>query len=128
MQQGTVDGQENPSAHIWTKRFFEVQKYASLTAHSYSPEPVIMSMVSWKRLDDEQKDIILAAAKEAISWQRQIAKDQDLEYWDKIKASGKMKVSEVDRAPFKAATKPVHTMFASKVGQDNLDKIAALAK
>ena len=38
MQQGTVDGQENPSAHIWTKRFFEVQKYASLTAHAYAPE------------------------------------------------------------------------------------------
>jgi len=36
MQQGVVDGQENPSAHIWTKRFFEVQKYASLTAHAYA--------------------------------------------------------------------------------------------
>jgi len=47
MQQGTVDGQENPSAHIWTKRFFEVQKYASKTAHAYSPEPLVMSMISW---------------------------------------------------------------------------------
>ncbi len=128
MQQGTVDGQENPSAHIWTKRFFEVQKYASLTAHSYSPEPVIMSMMSWNRLNDKQKEIVLAAAKEAIDWQRQIAKEQDTKYWDQIKATGKMKVTVVDREPFKQATKPVHAMFASKVGQDNLDKIAALAK
>jgi len=127
MQQGTVDGQENPSAHIWTKRFFEVQKYASLTAHSYSPEPVIMSMITWNRLNDKQREIIQSAAKEAIDWQRKVATEQDKEYWDKIKASGKIKVTEVDRAPFKAATKPVIKMFASKVGQDNLDKIEALA-
>ncbi len=126
MQQGTVDGQENPSAHIWTKRFFEVQKYASLTAHSYSPEPVIMSMITWNRLNDKQREIIQSAAKEAIDWQRKVATEQDKEYWDKIKASGKIKVTEVDRAPFKAATKPVIKMFASKVGQDNLDKIEAL--
>ncbi len=128
MQQGTVDGQENPSAHIWTKRFFEVQKYATLTAHSYSPEPVIMSMISWSRLNEQQRAIITEAAQEAIAWQRQIAKEQDLEYWDKIKATGKMTVTEVDRTPFQEATKPVHAMFAGKVGQDNLDKIAALAK
>ncbi len=127
MQQGTVDGQENPSAHIWTKRFFEVQKYASLTAHSYSPEPLIMSMITWNRLNDQQREIIQSAAKEAIDWQRKIAAEQDKEYWDKIKASGKIKVTEVDRAPFKAATKSVITMFADKVGQDNLDKIEALA-
>lgn len=127
MQQGTVDGQENPSAHIWTKRFFEVQKYASLTAHSYSPEPLIMSMITWNRLNDQQREIIQAAAKEAIDWQRKIAAEQDKEYWDKIKASGKIKVTEVDRAPFKTATKPVIKMFAGKVGQDNLDKIEALA-
>ena len=127
MQQGTVDGQENPSAHIWTKRFFEVQKYASLTAHSYSPEPLIMSMITWNRLNQQQREIIQSAAKEAIDWQRKIAAEQDKEYWDKIKASGKIKVTEVDRAPFKAATKPVIKMFADKVGQDNLDKIEALA-
>jgi len=127
MQQGTVDGQENPSAHIWTKRFFEVQKYASLTAHSYSPEPVIMSMVTWNRLNEAQRKVITEAAKEAIDWQRKIAADQDKEYWDKIKASGKITVTEVDRAPFKEATKSVIAMFADKVGQDNLDKIAALA-
>ncbi len=127
MQQGTVDGQENPSAHIWTKRFFEVQQYASLTAHSYSPEPVIMSMVSWNRLSDEQRKIITEAAKEAVDWQRQVAAEQDKEYWDKIKATGKIQITEVDRAPFKEATKSVIAMFADKVGQDNLDKIEALA-
>nr|WP_321442822.1 DctP family TRAP transporter solute-binding subunit [uncultured Cohaesibacter sp.] len=126
MQQGTVDGQENPSAHIFTKRFFEVQKYASKTAHAYSPEPMVMSMISWGKLNDEQKKIIEEAAKEAIAWQRQISEEQDNEYWDQIKATGKMEVIEVDRSKFAEATAPVIEMFAKTVGQENIDKINAL--
>nr|WP_319515286.1 DctP family TRAP transporter solute-binding subunit [uncultured Cohaesibacter sp.] len=128
MQQGTVDGQENPSAHIFTKRFYEVQKYASKTAHAYSPEPMIISMISWAKLNDEQKAIIQDAAKEAIAWQRKISEEQDNEYWDQIIATGKMEVIDVDRSKFKAATAPVIKMFADTVGQDNIDKINALAE
>lgn len=128
MQQGTVDGQENPSAHIYTKRFFEVQKYASMTAHAYAPEPVLISMITWGRLSDAQKAIIQEAATEAIAWQRELSTKEDNEYWDKIKATGKIEVVEVDRAPFMAATQPVWKEFAGTVGQDNIDKILALSK
>ncbi len=128
MQQGTVDGQENPSAHIFTKRFFEVQKYASLTAHAYSPEPMVVSMASWSRLTPAQQDILKAAAKEAIAWQRDLSTKMDQEYWDKIKATGKIEVIEVDRDKFMEATRPVYKQFADVVGQDNIDKIDALRK
>ena len=126
MQQGTVDGQENPSAHIFTKRFYEVQKYASKTAHAYSPEPLVVSMISWSKLNAEQKKIVEEAAQEAITWQRQISEEQDNKYWDQIKATGKMDVIEVDRSKFSEATAPVITMFAKTVGQENIDKINAL--
>ncbi|MBG0776097.1 MAG: DctP family TRAP transporter solute-binding subunit [Desulfovibrionaceae bacterium] len=128
MQQGTVDGQENPSAHIWTKRFFEVQKYASLTAHAYAPEPVLISMMAWGKLNAEQKAIVQQAATEAVAWQRELSAAQDQEYWDKIKATGQIEVIEVDREPFQKATKPVYAMFADVVGQDNIDKVEALKK
>jgi tripartite ATP-independent transporter DctP family solute receptor len=127
MQQGTVDGQENPSAHIYTKRFFEVQDYASLTAHAYAPEPVLISMITWNRLSDAQKAIVQEAATEAVAWQRDLSTQQDNEYWDKIKATGKIKVTEVDRTPFMEATMPVWKQFADMVGQDNIDKVRALA-
>jgi TRAP-type C4-dicarboxylate transport system substrate-binding protein len=119
---------ENPSAHIWTKRFFEVQKYASLTAHAYAPEPVLISLMSWNKLSDKQKEAIQAAAKESIAWQRKVSTDEDDDYWKKIKATGKIKVIEVDRAPFMEATKSVYAQFAPVVGQENIDKIRALAK
>ena len=126
MQQGTVDGQENPSAHIYTKRFYEVQKYASLTAHAYAPEPMVVSMITWKKLSPKQQKVIQAAAKEAIAWQRKLSEDQDNDYWNKIKATGKMEVISVNRKPFMEATKPVYAMFAKTVGQANIDKVNAL--
>ena len=126
MQQGTVDGQENTSAHIWTKRFFEVQKYASKTAHVYSPEPVLISMAVWSRLDKDQQNIIFESAKEAIAWQRKFSAEKEQAYWTKIQASGKISVIEVDRSVFKEAAKPVYAKFASLVGQNNLDAIKAL--
>jgi len=126
MQQGTVDGQENPSAHIWTKRFYEVQKFASKTAHAYAPEPVLFSMIKWNKLPEANKEIILEAAKEAIDWQRKLSTDQDTEFWNKIIATGLIKVTEVDRAPFIKATESVYKEFADVVGQDNIDKIMEL--
>ena len=128
MQTGVVDGQENPSAHIYTKRFYEVQKYASLTGHAYAAEPFLISMSSWKKLTPAQQEIIQAAATEAVAWQRKVSADEDMEFWDKIKKTGKMEVIEVDRQPFIEATLPVYTSLAKTVGQANIDKIRTLEK
>ncbi|PID56038.1 C4-dicarboxylate ABC transporter substrate-binding protein [candidate division KSB3 bacterium] len=128
LQQGTVDGQENPSAHIFTKRFFEVQKYASLTGHAYAPEPVLISMKTWNKLSDAHRAIIQEAAVEAIEWQRKLATKKDDEFWAKIKETGKMSVISVDRQPFIDATKSVYEEMAGIVGQDNIDKVRELAE
>ncbi len=128
MQQGTVDGQENPSAHIYTKRFYEVQKYASLTGHAYAAEPVLISMATWKKLSPAQQAIIQSAANEAIAWQRKLSEKEDSEFWDKIRKTGKMEVLTVDRKPFMEATEPVYKQLAKTVGQQNIDRIRALEK
>jgi len=128
MQQGTVDGQENPSAHIYTKRFFEVQKYASLTGHAYAPEPMLISMITWKKLTPQQQAIIQQAANESIAWQRKLAEREDEEFWKKIRATGKMKVTTVDRKLFIEATKDVYRKLAPTVGQANIDRVRALEK
>jgi len=128
MQSGTVDGQENPSAHIYTQRYYEVQKYASLTAHAYAPEPFLISLAKWKSLPVAVQKVILESAAEAISWQRELSAKSDQEYWDKIIATGKMKVTTVDRKPFQAATTRVIEMFADSVGRNNLKKINDLRK
>jgi len=128
MQQGTVDGQENPSAHIYTKRFYEVQTYASLTGHAYAPEPVLISMSSWKKLTPAQQAIIQSAATESIAWQRKLSEKEDTEFWDKIRKTGKMQVLTVDRKPFMDATQPIYKKLSKTVGQKNIDRVKALEK
>jgi len=127
LQQGVVDGQENPAAHIYTKRFFEVQKYISLTAHTYSAEPMLISMIAWNKLTPEQQGILQEAANEARDWQRQLAIDLENGYWDKIRESGKSEILEdVDRDAFKEATKVVWEQFEDKVGKENIEAIVNL--
>lgn len=127
LQQGVVDGQENPAAHIYTKRFFEVQKYISLTAHTYSAEPMLISMIAWNKLNPEQQGILQEAANEARDWQRQLAIDLENGYWDKIRESGKSEILEdVDRDAFKEATKVVWDQFEDKVGKENIEAIVNL--
>ena len=128
MQAGVVDGQENPSAHIFTKRFFEVQKYASLTGHAYAAEPMLISMSTWKKLTPAQQTIVQESANEAIAWQRKLSETEDGEFWEKIKKTGKMEVVTVDRTPFMVATETVYKDLAKTVGQQNIDKIKALEK
>ena len=85
-------------------------------------------MATWKKLTPAQQAIIQSAATEAIAWQRKLSADEDSEFWDKIRKTGKMEVIEVDRKPFQEATLPVYKQLAKTVGQDNLDKIKALEK
>ena len=124
LQQGVVDGQENPAAHIFTSRFFEVQKYISLTAHTYSAEPLLVSMGVWNKLPEKYRATIQTAADEARDWQRDLCRKLESEYWDKIKASGKSTINDdVDKAAFMEATKPVWAMFEEKLGKQNIEAI-----
>lgn len=124
MQQGVVDGQENPAAHIYTSRFFEVQKYISLTAHTYSAEPLLVAMGVWSKLPEKHQKAIQEAADEARDWQRDLCRGLENEYWTKIRESGKSEINDdVDKAAFMEATKPVWAMFEEKLGKQNIEAI-----
>ncbi len=59
LQTKVVDGQENPLGQIYTSRFYEVQKYISLTGHTYSPEAVVFSLATWKKIPAKHQEEIL---------------------------------------------------------------------
>jgi tripartite ATP-independent transporter DctP family solute receptor len=91
MQQGAVDGQENPAAHIFTQRYYEVNKYASRTAHCYAPEPVLISMVKWNQFPQNVKDLFVSCANEAIAWQRKLSSDNDENLWTRSRPPARWK-------------------------------------
>jgi len=126
LQQGTVDGQENPVSHIYTSRFFEVQKYISLTGHVYAAEPLIISMITWNKLPVNVQAAIILSAAEAKSWHRAQCVALDNEMWKKVIDSGLTEVIEVDKEPFRLATAGVWKLFEDQVGKENLDAIVNL--
>ena len=126
LQQGVVDGQENPAAHIYTARFFEVQKYISLTAHTYSAEPMLVSLAAWNKLPKDLQEKVQTAANESRDWQRDLCRQLEEGYWTKIQESGKSEINrDVDKQAFADATRGVWAMFEKKVGKENIEKIVA---
>ncbi|GAI34678.1 unnamed protein product, partial [marine sediment metagenome] len=88
-------------------RFFEVNKYITLTGHTYESEPLTMSMKTWNKLPEEYQKILVEATAEALEYSRKIAVEQESEFFQKIKDSGICQIDEVDIAPFAEKTKAV---------------------
>ena len=88
MQQGTVDGEENPLGIIDGNKFQEVQKYLSLTQHVYTPYVLCMNMEKFNSLNDVQKAAILKAAKEALDYQRKRSQELETEILERVQKEG----------------------------------------
>jgi len=123
MEQGIVDGQENPVAQIFTSAFYEVQKYTSLTEHFYGPAALIISQKFYDSLPEDLQKVIDEASIEARDYQRQVVTEQTNQYIADLKAKGMTIIEDVDKAAFREATKSVHEKYASKIGQDILDLV-----
>jgi len=125
-QQGTIDGLECPAVHFWQMRFFEVNKYITLTGHTYESEPFLMSMKTWNKLPEEYQKILVEATAEALEYSRKIAVEQESDYFQKIKDSGICQIDEVDIAPFAEQSKAVWEKLESTVGRDLIERIQAV--
>ena len=128
LQQGTIDAQENPYTNIVNSRFYEVQKYVVETGHIYDACPLIISTITWKRLDDNQKKIIKEAAVEAVKWERaEVRKDDDI-FREQVKKSGTtvIQLTPEQRAEFRKAAQPVYDDFVKEQGQTGADAVKAV--
>ena len=115
LQLGTVDGQENPVAHAVTQKFYEVQKYLSLTGHIHVSEPLVMSKVIYDSLSPEQQKILHDSAMQVATWIRERVAQEDNEKLEFLKT--KMEVNTADRASFETAAKAVYDHYQDKFGK-----------
>ena len=104
LQQGTVDGQENPIASISSSAFDEVQKYMVLDGHTYAPESMIMNLDFYNKLTDEDRAWIDEAAEYAKDTQRQEVTDMEEEMLASIEANGVKVCKDPDLQSFQDAT------------------------
>ena len=117
LRQGVVDGAENAPDAIYTSKQYEVAKYYALTDHFRTPTLFMISMRTWSRLSEEQRQIVLDAAKDASEWGKNLYSQEASEYMKKLKAAG-VEITEVDRDAFRKAVEPVYQKHAAKFGLD----------
>ena len=125
LEQKTVDGQENPVAVILTKKFYEVQKYMTLSRHIYSPQSVVISTKFWDRLNDAEKKIIIQAAKESTPYQRAVSREQDKAGVEQLKKYG-VQVSELspkERQRWQDQLQPVIEKSAEAIGAETIQEL-----
>jgi TRAP-type transport system periplasmic protein len=123
LQQGVMDGQENPVVVLLTTKVYEVQKYMSLTQHVYSPAMAIMSARSWAKIPKADQTVILKAAKDAAVYQRKLGRDNESKMVDELVQKGMMVTKDVDKAAFQAAMQPAFAEFAKQFGKEKIDAI-----
>ena len=120
MEIKAIDGQENPLQTIATNKFYEVQKYATLTGHVYSPVTILASRKFMGGLTPDDQKAVRRAAVEAAKYQRDLMDEADLQVEAKLKEQGMV----IDRMPAEELAKlqqmvrPVTEKFTAVIGAD----------
>ena len=123
LQQGTVDGQENPLSVIMAAKFDQVQKHLTLTGHVYSPAVYLMNKTAFDKLSAADKQVFLDAAKEGAKANRARVDEDDAKGVTELRSKGMTVVENVDKSKFVAALGPVNAEFEKQFGKANIDRI-----
>lgn len=126
LQQGTVDGQENPIPVILASKFSQVQKHLSLTGHVYSPAVILLSPSVWGKLSEADKKVFTEAGLKAGAAQRKKVNDDEANGIAQLKKDGMQVVEKVDGDSFRKAVAPAYADFAKEFGADKIAAIQAV--
>jgi tripartite ATP-independent transporter DctP family solute receptor len=110
LKTGLIDAAENNIPSYDSVKHYESAKYYSRTEHSMAPEMLLMSKVVWDKLPKPEQDMIRAAAKESVAFQRQKWDQQEAKSLAAVKAGG-AEIIEVDKKSFQAVMGPVYDKF-----------------
>lgn len=112
LQTGVIDGAENPAVGYESNSFYEVAPNFTYGGYSYTPSPVLMSEMTWNKLDDEDKGIILDAIAVAQAWNKANAMEQEEAALTRAKEKGCV-VTDANVAEFVEAAKPVYEKYGA---------------
>jgi len=122
MQQGTIDGQENPVNVVYAFKLSETQKYMTMTRHTYAPAIFVMGMSVWNELPIDVQGIVQNAAQEAAEYERRMNAEMEAEQIQALRDNGMEIVDDPDIAAFQAMVTPVYDEYGAKFG-DYLTRI-----
>ena len=127
MQQGTIDGQENPVGVVYSFKLNETQTNMTMTRHTYAPAIFVMGMPKWNELSEETQQIVRQAAQEAAEYERALNARLEGEQLQALKDAGMTVNENADLSAFQAAVQPVYEKYGEKFG-DYLPRIQEALK
>ncbi len=116
MEQGIVDGQENPLSNIYNAAFYEVNDHLALTGHLHLTHMVMYSEPLWEALSDAHKAIVQEAVIESQDVQRGKVGDDDANLLAVLEEKG-MQVSRPDREALAALVAPLREQAVAEYGE-----------
>ena len=125
LQSGQFEGQENPIATIISSKFYQVQKYLTLSGHVYDPAILFMAVDSFGDLSADDKNSFIEAAKLAGEASRRFAATAQKDGVAQLAKSGMQVVAEIDRAAFASAMASANAIFAQRFGGNVIEQIRA---
>jgi TRAP-type transport system periplasmic protein len=116
LKDGRLDGEENPLTVISTSRFFEVQKYLTMTGHFFSPVAFVANRAMFEQLEPADQEALIAAAKAGAeaTWQAQV----DAAKLEEMRGAGMEVIDKVDRQSFVNAVKSLDPEFEKRFGKE----------
>ncbi|MBA2962058.1 MULTISPECIES: TRAP transporter substrate-binding protein [Ramlibacter] len=126
----TVDGQENPFANIENSKFYEVQKYLTLTKHAYSPLAVLMSKKTWDGLSPPERAAMMECAAKGRDDERRINRESAAASLANLKSKG-MQVNEISPAEMQRIrdkAQVVYQTHAKSIGDEAMNLVSGELK
>ena len=130
LQQGVVDGTENPMSNLYTQKMHEVQKHLTLSDHGYLGYAVIVNKGFWDGLPANIRATLDKAMADTTVFERKIAQEENDEALAKVKAAGTTQIYTLpykDRVVWQQALLPVHKEFEEKIGRDMIQAVYNVA-
>lgn len=128
LQQGVIDGQENPFGNIVKNSWYEVQKYISLSRHVYTPITFVMNKKRYDSLTPEQRAHVDKAARSAVVSSREYGAENDATLEAEIrKKAPNVKFNDIDSKAFKKAAVPIGEKIGEIAGSEFTAKFVAAA-
>lgn len=126
LQQGVVDGQENPIPVILASKFSQVQKHLSLTGHVYSPALILTSPAVWNKLSEADRKAFADAATKSVAATRAKVNDDEANGIATLEKDGMQVVRQVNTASFRDALKGPYANYAKEFGAERIAAIQAV--
>jgi tripartite ATP-independent transporter DctP family solute receptor len=123
LQQGVVDGMDNPSTTVQSGRFFQAAKYLSLTGHRFIVTPILASPVIWAKLSETDRKIVSDAAHVAGEALRKRVRDLEEETVKGLGAAGMEVIKVSDTDAFVKALTPANSEFEKRFGKDLIESV-----